>query len=460
MKYCVALLAFVLLTSCSSPTFYKKTYQFNKSISTGDFEKAEQFLDAKNREKLEKGKIRFLYFVNAGVLQHLEGNFAESNEYFEKADLFIEDEKKKVAERGAAFLLNPNLSTYFGEDHEVLLINYYKALNYYLLDKPYDALVEVRRLNLRLQTLSEKYKSDKKYTQDAYMHLLMGLIYEVNKEYNDAFIAYRNAYEIYQSDYKDQFGLEAPLQLKKDLIRTAGISGMRSEMLQYQNEFGMQYEKETSDANMIMLWHNGMGPVKQEWGINFAIIENGGGWIMFVSEKYGLSFPFYIGNNNLNGVTWIKVVFPKYAERPMIYSSAEVVSGDKNYPLELTEDINAISFKVLNERMMLEFSKSLLRVALKQAAAYKAGQSADSPALGAALSIVASATESADTRNWQTIPHSIYYTRVPLNVGDNEIEMKLKGSKVDTHKIEVEAAKGQTIIYPFYSLGALEPKEN
>ena len=457
-----ALFLFTLIilggSSCTSPSFYKKAYGFNKTIASGDFEAAEIMLE-ENQEKLEKSKIRFLYFVNAGMVEHLKGDFEKSNEFFEKADLFVEDFRKKALEEGASLLLNPNISTYRGEDHEVLLINYYKALNYYLLGNNNDALVEVRRLNLQLISLSEKYKDDSKYTQDAYMHLLMGLIYEANRDYNDAFIAYRNAYEIYQSDYATMFGLSAPDQLKKDLIRSAVLAGMSAEKKQYEKEFDLKYESEAGKGSMVLLWHNGMGPVKEEWGINFAIVYTGGGWINFVSKKYGLSFPFYVGKTDLGGLTWIKVAFPKYVERQMLVKKAILENGNEKHQVELVENINAISFKVLDQRMGLEFSKALLRVAIKQAAAYKIGESQDSPALGAALSVVASATESADTRNWQTLPHSIYYSRVVLPVGEQTLNLKLDGilGVHENHKIEVDVKLGETIIYPFYSLAASDP---
>lgn len=449
----------LIMVSCTAPSFYEKTYEFNNDISTGHFDEAEKYLE-EHKEKVEDSKIRFLYFVNAGVVEHLKGNFKKSNEFFEKADLFVEDERKKGVDQGAAFLLNPNLSTYYGEDHEVLMINYYKALNYYLLNNKDDALVEARRLNLRLQTLSEQYTDSSKYRADAFMHVLIGMIYETNSNQNDAFIAYRNAYEIYESEYSEMFSLDAPLQLKKDLVRTAGLAGMGEERRAYEKKFDLNYEAEISDASVIMLWNNGMGPVKEEWGINFAIVYTGRGWITFVSREYGLSFPFYVGDTDMNGLTWIKVVFPRYVTREMLYNKAIAKVNESEYELELAENIDAISFKVLNERMLAEFSKSLLRVALKQIAAKKIGENNDSEALAVGLSVLASATESADTRNWQTLPHSIYYTRVPLEAGKSTINFVLYGNNVEPepHSLEVNVKKGDTEIFPFYSLGSYEPK--
>ncbi len=442
--------------SCTSATFYQKLYNFNKKVSDGHLEEAEAMVKS-NEEKLEKSKMRFLFWVNAGVVESMQGHFIESNAYFEKADLFIEDDKKKVGEEGAALLLNPNLSTYRGEDHEKLMINYYKALNYYQMGEYDEAIVECKRMNIRLQQLSDKYKSDRKYKEDAFIHTLMGIIYDGTGDYNNAFIAYRNAYNIYESSYKELFKFTIPNQLKHDLVRTADLSGIYDERERFVKKFNIEYTRpKAGKSQAVVLWNNGLGPIKDEWGINFAIVYTGNGWVSFVNTDYGMTFPFYIGDSNLNGLTWIKVVFPKYVERPLLYKSGSITYNGETKQLDKIEDINAISFKVLEERMLLEFAKSLGRVALKQAAA--AQVSKDNEGLGMALSLLASASESADTRNWQTLPHSIYYTRIFIDAHeDNDMTLNLKdvNGNVITHEFKVKSKQKETVIFPVNTMAAM-----
>ncbi|HKK81251.1 MAG TPA: hypothetical protein VJ909_03325, partial [Prolixibacteraceae bacterium] len=56
--------------------------------------------------------------------------------------------------------------------------------------------------------------------------------------------------------------------------------------------------------------------------------------------------------------------------------------------------------------------------------------------LGTIINIVNTITEKADTRNWQTLPYSISYCRVPLNKGKNKLMLKTNspraGSKTQT----------------------------
>ena len=452
-KFFYLLLLLTITGSCTTPSFYNRFYNFNKSVSDGNLVAAEALLKS-NEEKMAKSKLRFLFWVNAGMVESMRGHFAESNTYFEKADLFIEDDKKKLLEESGALLLNPNLSTYRGEDHEKLMINYYKALNYYQMGEYDEAIVECKRMNIRLQQLSDKYKSDRKYKEDAFIHTLMGIIYDGTGDYNNAFIAYRNAYNIYKTDYKELFKFQIPTQLKHDLIRTADLSGIYNERDRFKKTFGLNYERPKPDQSQaVVIWNNGLGPIKEEWGINFAIVDNGNGWVSFVNKDFGMSFQFFIGHNDLHGLTWIKVVFPKYVERPSFYKSGTIIYNGQEVALSLVEDVNAISFKVLEERMLLEFAKSLGRVALKQAAALQVSK--ENEGLGTALSLLASASESADTRNWQTLPHSIYYTRIFVDAEkDHDMTFNLTTitGAVETHEFRVTSKQKETVIYPINTM--------
>src|SRR5690606_16822618 len=150
-----------------------------------------------------------------------------------------EDYRINYFHEAAGYLTNPNMSVYRGEDHEHLMLLYFKAINFLKMRKPEEALVECRRLNIRLNQLSDKYQSEQKYQRDAFIHNLMGIIYQTTGDYNNAFIAYRNALEIYEPDYSRLFSLSAPQQLKVDLLNTAWWTGFMDEFEYYKNKFDM-----------------------------------------------------------------------------------------------------------------------------------------------------------------------------------------------------------------------------
>lgn len=444
----------MLVSACAS--FYEATYNFNTDFENGKIDEALTHL--KEDKHYQKSNYQFLYYVNVGLLQSMRGEYSKSNKALEKAFLFGEDYKINYFAEAASYLTNPNITMYRGEDHEHLMPLYYKALNFLKMNQPADALVECRRLNIRLQQLSDKYKNPEKYQRDAFIHNLMGIIYQATGDWNNAFIAYRNALEIYDTDYAKMFSVQAPEQLKKDLLISASRMGFTEEYNTYRDKFGWtDFDPRQPDADLVFFWHNGLGPVKQEWSINFAI--TGGPDNLFVLENEGksMAFPFHVydsdDRSSLADLKIFRVAFPKYVERPLFFTGASVETGGKHYQLELAEDINKIAFKSLEDRMGLEFSKTLIRAALKKAAEHSLRK--ENKGWGAVLGAVNAMTEKADTRNWQTLPHSISYARVPLHEGVNETTFTVTGSGTDTHHtFTYQVVKGQTLFHTFTSLEA------
>ena len=425
--YLLIRIGLVLVLHSCHVTYYQKDAKFNKLFLASKLEKAEALL-AKDK-RAERRKTRLLHYLNRGVVAHLMQRYEMSNYFFEQAHLTYENFSTKPLNEILAFVVNPTLTDYKGEDHEVLLLHYYKILNFLQLTQKEAALVECRRLSIKLNQLRDKYSSTEKYRRDAFVHTLMGLVYQANHEYNNAFIAYRNATEIYQEDYKHLFGLDVPEQLKKDLIYTAYKTGLHDQVEKYKQAFKLDYDpaKEAMLGDVVFLWNNGLGPVKDEWGINFVLIQGSDGVVTFSNEKLGLFFPFPLPTNNKSGsisdLKFIRVAFPKYRERPLVYDRACILTPDgKQQVLEVLENVNLISFQVLRQRMVLELSKSLLRVALKKAAEYQVSR--QSELLGTIVGGINFFTEKADTRNWQTMPHSIYYTRLRLPEGKHQVVFK------------------------------------
>ena len=459
-----AFVLFLLLVAQSCATYYQAHYGFNQSFEQGRLEQALEAL--KNPPSRDYRKNAFLYLANSGLLLSILGRYEESNEFLEKAYLFGEDYQKNYLTEAASYLSNPMVATYKGEDHEHLMVLYYKAMNYLKMGMHQEALVECRRLNIRLQQLSDRYGSEKKYRKDAFSHLLMGIIYESDNDYNNAFIAYRNAYETYQNEYTDLFGMTAPPQLKDDLLRTSLLSGLAQEHEAYKKEFhqpGYEYRPEEG-GELVFFWHNGLSPVKTEWSINF-VVHRKGDQVTFVSDEYNFSFPFDISGydekdkKGLGDLEIFRVAFPKYVERPEYFTEGSISNEGEVVSLEPVEDINKIATQVLRQRMALEFSKALLRAAMKKVAEYEMRK--ENKALGSLFGIINAVTEKADTRNWQTLPHSIYYARVPLHLGTNDVALDLRpgdGSPTAEYHFTYEVGEKGTLFHTFTSLEGKPPR--
>lgn len=472
----------LLLVSLQSCSTYNTKTTIEGDLFSGDFNKAIEGID-KNKFLL-KDRNKLLYLMEKGKIEHLRGNYEKSNALFEQAYIMIDDKiKTNVGQAIAGKFTNPMAEPYKGEDFEKVTIHYYMALNYFHLGMPNEALVEAKRINIKLLELNEKYPENKnKYSRDAFSQILQGLIYESTGDINNAFIAYRNAEEIYDRDKGTFFGVSMPEQLKKDLVRTSKLMGFREEYQAYLKKFNMlpppsdtnstQKPKKGAKAptpetpaitaptgEAVVFWENGLGPAKDQIMIS---VSNAGpffyGSYMDGDIVEEIIIPIPIGSN-IGSINAIAI--PKYRKRDTFYSKATIVVDGKEQPFELGQDFNSIAKQCLKDRMLREVIDLAARFAVKKASSAGLG------ALGKELfgdtggdlmklggDIAGAATEKADTRNWQSLPATICYTRIPLKEGENKFVIKKYGPQgiVDTDTLNIPYRKGLQIVN-YFDLG-------
>lgn len=447
------LLAITMLSACA--TYYQKQLDVMDAVYSGNLDHAESLMNDAKWKKPERNKL--LFYLNKGAVLWMNGKNIESNQYFLLADNYVEDYRKNYATELASVLINPNYSTYNGETFEQILIHYYATINFVQIGDLDNALVACKRMIAASQKVNDFLGNKNKYKRDAFAHNLLGMIYDAQGDYNNAFIAYRNALNIYKEDYKPQLGTEIPLQLKKDILRTAKLISFSEELTLYEAEFNLKAELMPEGyAPLVFFWNNGLGPIKDENSINFVTYPLQNGFVNFVNVELGLSFPIYVGNDqdrkNITALNIVRVAWPKYVTRIPFYKNA-VIKDSLNhvFPLDIGEDINAIAYKSLDDRMLKEIGEAILRLALKQVAIALAKK--ENQGAGMALSILSAATEKADTRNWQLLPYSINYTRAFLPIGKQNITLETsskKGSEINTFFLNME--KGKTNFQAFQTL--------
>lgn len=448
----------VLFVSCA--TWYQRSMQFQHAATTGNLSGAKRIIE-KSKKEADK-KNRFLYYANAGWINRMTGDLDTSNYWLNRADLYLEDYQKSYGAEALAIITNPSVKPYAPEDPEKVMVNFYKSLNYLELGKFESALVEARRINILLQQLNDQYKNRKnRYSNDAFAHVLMGLIYEASNDHNNAFIAYRNAAEVYDSLYTKQFGLYLPEQLKTDLLRSASINGFQDELHHFEKKFGRTYSHQPlgDKGQVVFIWENGFGPVKDDWSINFSIIRGSGGLVTFQNSELGISFPFFLSDfgassSSLNDLNFIRVAFPKYLIRPTVYESAVVEANGQKVDLCKAQDMTYLLVKSLRDRMSREMANSLLRLAAKKS--LEAVARDQDKTVGLIVNIFNAITEQADTRNWQTLPAEIYYTRIVLPAGHQTLSFTARSpeGRSVTRQISVDVRQGKTTFVSFRSLEA------
>ncbi len=448
-----AVFSFLLFLLASCATYYQKNEDLMKAVYKYNFDAANKILA--DDEKWEKqNRNRLLFYLNKGTVLWMQGDYTHSKDYFAKADLFVEDYNKKIGDAVLSMLVNAKLTTYGGENFEQILLHYYGAMNYLALGKTDEALVEGKRMLEKMQKITDKYQFKNKYKRDAFAHHLLGIIYEMKGEYNDAFIAYKNAYEVYKDDYLVQLNMPIPLQLKKDLLRMALAVGFYDDVRKYEAEFSIKAQPlQPNKGDLIFFWNNGLGPIKDQNSFNIMIMPQGNGVVQFVNPELGISMPFQTENKDqqadLLDMKFIRLALPKYVSRLPYYDKANLIINQQIYPFEMVEDINAIAYKSLQDRMGRELALGLIRVAMKQLAVHKASKNKDQQGLAAAAMLYGAVSEQADTRNWQLLPYSINYSRTSLDTGEQVVQFEAyhqstKGAAIE-YKIHVKPRRTEIL---------------
>ncbi|MXN90199.1 hypothetical protein GR160_03085 [Flavobacterium sp. Sd200] len=458
------------LQSCS--TYNLKTADIENQLVTGQFTEASKSIDA--NKFLNKKRNRLLYLLEKGKMEHLAGNYTESNRLFEQAYILIDDQiKTNAGQTVAAKFTNPMAEPYKGEDFEKVTIHYYMALNYFFLGQPNEALVEAKRINIKLLQLNEKYKENKnKYTRDAFSQILQGILYEGTGDINNAFIAYRNAEEIYSGSNGSYFGVAMPEQLKKDLLRTARQLGFTEEYNAYLKKYNIKAPNSTPVAptgEAIIFWENGLAPAKDQ----IVATVSGAGHFFYATymdegEVFDILLPIPLGTNvgTINAIA-----IPKYRTRPSFYNKAALIVNGQEQFFETSQDFNSIARRCLKDRMLRETVDLVVRFAAKKGGSALLAAIAketlgdtgeDLVRLGA--DAAGALTEKADTRNWQSLPSTIGYTRVPLQQGiENKFVIKKYGPNgiVDNDTISIPYGRGLQIIN-YFDLGRTQviPNQN
>src|SRR5690606_35278026 len=130
------------------------TYQ-SKVRHARDLLEQGQYRPAAEALKVEAEKPsddQLIYLLDYATALQAAGEFEESNNYFQQGDELVKlKDYHSVSRIAGSLLFAEELVQYKGDDCEKLLINAMGALNYVMLGKRESALVEIRKLQEKLE---------------------------------------------------------------------------------------------------------------------------------------------------------------------------------------------------------------------------------------------------------------------------------------------------------------------
>lgn len=362
------------------------------------------------------GRNRLLYLMELGNLMRLSGNFPVAENLLLQADRLSDQQRGiELGQEIGSFLSNDLALEFRGADYEKVFLNYCLAACYASENNMEDALVECRRVNDKLRALNLSYKENRnRYSDDAFVRYLMGILYEKAGDRNNALIAYRNSAAVYDSSYAVDYGISAPSRVKSDILRLSSELGMQSVFQNYSSQWPeVSWEDDGSDSNhgeVVVILEAGMIPSRTEKSYTF----------IFNDRIYRVSLPAIA---NKRRESW----------------SVVLSSGRTRTSGFLAEDLAGIARKNLEDQAGRDIARAIARLAVK-AGVTEAGEqlveelteenSGISQVTGILLSVIGAATERADLRAWLTLPSQIFVLRLRLPEGEQPVTVTVNGRTI------------------------------
>ena len=353
------MLALVLLAGCGPSV--NRYLLIEASLRAHDPKGADAIVQRAEKEYGEKNRV--LYGMDRGMTLQLAGDYQQSNAVLEQAEEELDRlYTRKIRTESLAFMTNDTALFYEGDPYEQVLINVLKALNYAVLGQWQDALVEARRIDHRLNVLSDRTKEKNAYRDDGFARYLSGILYESTGDVNNAFIAYRKAYETFEAT-RSWSHTAVPSQLRADLLRTAEALHFTQELAQYQHSFP-DTRWETSQAlqqlaQVVVISYNGRAPRKEDQFLDLPISLDA---LQLVLLNRGFSQANRHSNRavdtalyGLNGRV-VRVALPRLVPQkthvPVDTVSLIPDNGSRvTLNTELVHNVTALADKALSERM-------------------------------------------------------------------------------------------------------------
>jgi hypothetical protein len=353
-------------TGCAS--YQRNVEDGRRLLRQRQFEAAADFF----RSKAERpSDDQLVYLFDYGTVLQTAGRYRESNSVLLKAnDLIDLKDYHSVSRIAGSMALNEGFVQYKGEDFEKVLVNALLAINFLSLGEPEAALVETKRINEKLDYLISQGK--KSYQQNEFAYYLAGMIWELNKQWDSAFI-----------DYSKVLKLRPDLTfVSGDLLRAADLGGRKKdkeEILRQRPDLRVDPKwRSREQAEVILLFQQGWGPRK-------------------IPRPENVRFPML-------------VPVPSTTAQARLVLNEEII-----VPSRIIYDLEKVAINTLNDDYAALVARRMGGLAAKAVVSDQLRQKNEG--LGQLAWIAMNLADQADLRQWSTLPRSFQVARVFVPAG-------------------------------------------
>ena len=378
-KKLTLILFFFTISGCAS--YQKKVEQSRNYMASGQPESAVQLLEPLAKEP---GADQLVYLFDYATALQAAGRYKESSDQFILADK-MSDAKDyfSVSNFAGSLLLNEGVTQYKGEDYERLFINVMSAFNFVMSGERESAMVEIRRLNEKLDYFRLEQK--KEYDKNTMSMYLSGILWESDNNWDSAYIDYER---VYNRSPNSKY-------IKEDLVRAAIKARREDAAEKWMREFSIKPKPEWSNSKygeIVLLYMQGWGPRKAE------------------RPRVATAFGF------------VSPGFPKLVKVPADTTQVRLIAqGESGNTIIHQADTGLIysvedaAIKALEAQYAPLIAKRIAAYVAKQQLSRQVGK--NNEGLGAVMNLALQLADTADLRQWSTLPASFQVARLFVPAG-------------------------------------------
>jgi hypothetical protein len=255
----------------------------------------------------------------------------------------------------------------------------------------------------------------RKYQQNAFARYLSAIVWEADKNWNDAYLDYKLAYQL-MPDFPG---------IGEDLWRLANRLENDRDKTKWEQQFQLTAAQKARakartapdrPGEIVVLFQNGLSPIKHP-DPNFYSV-------------------------------------PKFFPRANPVSNAAVSISSKGQIVEegqtnVLMDIEAVAIQNLEEKWGGIVAKKMAGIVAKEVIGNQIDKATKNSGLGALFKLVAYASDQADCRSWNLLPKNLQIARFWVSPGTYEVKAVPQGDGTDIPAKTVAVRKGEKIFVNF-----------
>jgi hypothetical protein len=391
-----AMLAAVL-ASCA--TYQDQVGESRRMISAGN---TEQALVKFQELAAKQDGDQLVHLLDYGVALQIAGKLKESTDVLLRADKLADElDYHSVSRVAGSLLTSEEMIQYKGDTFEKIFINAYLAMNYLEMGQLDDALVETRRMNEKYVKLRGEDK--KSFELNPFAKYLSAVIWEASGQADDAYIAYKEAYEL-----SPQIST-----IRQDLIRSSKKARRMDDYKQWKAAFPEIEESpdwyDKSKGELILVYQQGWGPRK-------------------TYDRASPRFPALRPTSNITDRAELKI------------------ESDGSHKSQFVYDVERAAIATLADDRASLVGRRVGGIVAKEVMADQIRQKNE--ALGFIAWVFFHVSDRADLRQWSLLPRTIQIVRVPLKPGSYKYDIQglsygdsYSGEELTNQNVNIKAGR-------------------